>query len=45
MRPTHPVGERAAAAFHTAFVLLYAVLIGFHGACALAHWRERWRDG
>lgn len=38
---THPVGERAAAAFHLGFALAYLLALGFHAASALAHWRER----
>lgn len=39
----HPVGERAAAAFHSAFVILYGLALAFHAACALNHWRDRHR--
>lgn len=37
----HPVGERAACAFHLAFVVLYTLALGFHGLCAINHWRDR----
>ena len=39
--PAHPVSERAACAFHLAFVGAYLVAIGFHALCALNHWRDR----
>jgi hypothetical protein len=38
---THPVGHRAAAWFHLGFTVAYLLAMAFHGASALAHWRER----
>jgi hypothetical protein len=35
------VGERAAAGFHLAFAVGYLFAMLFHGASALAHWRDR----
>lgn len=41
MTVRHPVGQRAAAAFHGAFVIMYLLAIWFHGLSALRHWYER----
>lgn len=40
----HPVGQRAAALFHSAFVALYMFTLGFHAVCAWNHWRDRYLD-
>lgn len=37
----HPVGQRAAAAFHAVFVVAYVLALGFHAVSAWRHWSER----
>lgn len=39
--PKHPVNEGAASMWHAAFFVMYLVAAAFHGASALAHWRDR----